>query len=196
MVRSHTITSCGDRQPLEAAVVVPLATALEGAREMLSRECRQHGRRLFFVLVVHDESDSGRSRFHLSGASCRRSAERAALCSRSSEGRLGCPPTGSMLWPDTPPPGGISDVLVMLRTLLAERFARHTRTEKRRCRRMSCCRPHSDRKPGSRLRVSTIDCSTNPVSAVPNTTPADAQGVAVLRPCIGPNDGGQSANPR
>jgi uncharacterized protein (TIGR03435 family) len=91
---------------------------------------------------------------------------------------------------ETLPPGGISDVMVMLRTLLAERFALRTRSDKRTLATYVMLPAHSDGKPGPQLRVSTIDCSTNPASAVPNTASADAQGwppcgLALIRSTVG-----------
>lgn len=91
---------------------------------------------------------------------------------------------------ETPPPGGISDVMVMLRDLMAERFALRTRSDKRMLATYVMLPAHSDRKPGPQLRVSTIDCSLNLASAVPNTAPADAQGwppcgLALVRTTVG-----------
>jgi uncharacterized protein (TIGR03435 family) len=77
---------------------------------------------------------------------------------------------------EAPPPGGNSDVMAMLRTLLAERFALRTRTEKRTLATYVLLPSRSDRKPGPQLRVSTIDCSANPVSSVPNTARPNEQG--------------------
>lgn len=91
---------------------------------------------------------------------------------------------------EAPPPAGISAVMAMLQTLLAERFALRTHTEKRTLPTYAMLPSRSDRKPGPQLRVSTLDCSVNPVSTVPNTAQPNAQGwppcgLALVRTTVG-----------
>jgi uncharacterized protein (TIGR03435 family) len=91
---------------------------------------------------------------------------------------------------EAPPPGGTRDVMAMLRTLLVERFALRTRTEKRTLLTYALLPARSDRMPGPQLRASTVDCSANPVSPAPNAAQTDAQGwppcgLALVRTTVG-----------
>ncbi len=75
-----------------------------------------------------------------------------------------------------PPPGGVPDVLVMLRKLLADRFALRTHTETRPLAAYVLRVARADGRLGPQLRPSTVDCKTNPAPPTPNTAPTNADG--------------------
>jgi uncharacterized protein (TIGR03435 family) len=77
---------------------------------------------------------------------------------------------------ETPPAGGTRDVLLMLRQLLAERFSLRMHTETRQIPAYELRMNRADGRPGPNLRLSTIDCATNPAPPTPNTAPTDAGG--------------------
>ena len=75
-----------------------------------------------------------------------------------------------------PPQGGTSDVLVMLRQLLADRFKLRTHTEIRQLPAYVLRLARADGRTGTQLRPSTVDCAANPAPPTPNTAPTNADG--------------------
>jgi uncharacterized protein (TIGR03435 family) len=77
---------------------------------------------------------------------------------------------------EQPPQGGNRDVLLMLRRLLVDRFGLRTHTETHQLPSYVLRLDRADRRLGPQMRPSTVDCTSNPVPAAPNTAPTNADG--------------------